>query len=161
MFLDCPAYLDHNAARCGLPAEVRCRYAMRSTDGPVECAMIRCPAGHWFTGPIAFLTLQGRQPNPGVAAAVHSAGRDNLPGVHNCADDNGNFTAREVLGKTEQKLPRPNGAPAYYLGRPASFWITTLGTRDKRTALVSAHRISAVAAAPTAPLATGARKPAS
>jgi hypothetical protein len=25
MFLDCPAYLDHDgAARCGLPAEVRC-----------------------------------------------------------------------------------------------------------------------------------------
>jgi hypothetical protein len=41
MFLDCPAYLDHNGAlRCGLPAEVRCRFTMHSTDGPVESAMI-------------------------------------------------------------------------------------------------------------------------
>ena len=47
MFLDCPAYLDQDGAvRCGLPAEVRCRFTMRSTDGPIESAMIRCPAGH-------------------------------------------------------------------------------------------------------------------
>ena len=46
MFLDCPACLDQDGAlRCGLPAEVRCRFTMRSTDGPVESAMIRCPAG--------------------------------------------------------------------------------------------------------------------
>jgi len=51
MFLDCPAYLDHDGAlRCGLPAEVRCQFTMRSTDGPVESAMIRCPAGHHFCG---------------------------------------------------------------------------------------------------------------
>jgi hypothetical protein len=44
MFLDCPAYLDHErTVRCGLPAEVRCRFTMRSTDGPIEAAMIRCP----------------------------------------------------------------------------------------------------------------------
>ena len=49
MFVDCPAYLDQDgAARCGLPAEVR------------------CPAGHWFTGPIEFLTPA---PEPGRAAA--------------------------------------------------------------------------------------------
>jgi hypothetical protein len=41
MFLDCPAYLDEAGARCGLPAEVRCRFIMRSTDGPLESAMIR------------------------------------------------------------------------------------------------------------------------
>ena len=35
MFLNCPAYLDHEGTvRCGLPAEVRCRFTMRSTDGP-------------------------------------------------------------------------------------------------------------------------------
>jgi len=46
MFLDCPAYLDQDgAARCGLPAEVSCRFIMNSTDGPLESAMIRCPAG--------------------------------------------------------------------------------------------------------------------
>jgi hypothetical protein len=57
MFLDCLAYLDQDgAARCGLRAEVTCRYTMRSTDGPPESAMIRCPAGHWFNGPIDSLT---------------------------------------------------------------------------------------------------------
>jgi hypothetical protein len=51
MFLDCPAYLDQDGAvRCGLPAHVSRRFITRSTDGPVECAMIRCPAGHWFSG---------------------------------------------------------------------------------------------------------------
>jgi hypothetical protein len=58
MFLDCPAYLDGDGARrCGLPAEVEDQYTMRSTDGPVECARIRCPAGHWFNAPVALLTL--------------------------------------------------------------------------------------------------------
>jgi hypothetical protein len=59
MFLDCPAYLDEDGARrCGLPAEVRCRYTMRSSNGPVEAAMIRCPFGHWFNGPIESLTWE-------------------------------------------------------------------------------------------------------
>jgi hypothetical protein len=62
MFLDCLAYLDQDgAARCGLPAEVRCRFTMGSTDGPMESAMIRCPAGYWFNGLIQFLTWQGGQ----------------------------------------------------------------------------------------------------
>ncbi len=57
VFLDCPAYLDdEGAARCGLPAEVHCLFIMDSTDGPVESAMIRCPSGHWFSGPIEFLS---------------------------------------------------------------------------------------------------------
>jgi hypothetical protein len=43
IFLDCPAYLEEGTLRCGLPAEVRCRYAIRSTGGPLEAAMIRCP----------------------------------------------------------------------------------------------------------------------
>ena len=39
MFLDCPACLDHErTVRCGLPAEVRCRFTMRSSDGPLESA---------------------------------------------------------------------------------------------------------------------------
>jgi len=58
MFLDCPAYLDRaGGERCGLPAEVRSRFTMNSTDGPLESAMIRCPAGHWFAGPLESLTL--------------------------------------------------------------------------------------------------------
>ena len=59
IFPDCPAYQDEEgAARCGLPAEVRRRFIMRSTDGPLESAMIRCPAGHWFNGPIESLTWE-------------------------------------------------------------------------------------------------------
>jgi hypothetical protein len=57
MFLDCPAYLDaEGASRCALPAEVEYRYIQASTDGPLESAVIRCPSGHWFNGPIEFLT---------------------------------------------------------------------------------------------------------
>jgi hypothetical protein len=57
MFLDCPAYLDdERAARCGLPAEVRCSYTMQSTDGPLDSVMIKCPSGHYFNGPLEFLT---------------------------------------------------------------------------------------------------------
>ena len=59
MLLGCPAYLDdEGTVRCGLPAEVRCRFTMHSTDGPLESAMIRCPAGHWFNGPIESLTWE-------------------------------------------------------------------------------------------------------
>ena len=63
MFLDCPAYMDQNGSvRCGLPAEVEGRYLMRSTDGPLESARIRCPRGHWFNGPVESLTF-GKRPD--------------------------------------------------------------------------------------------------
>jgi hypothetical protein len=63
VFLDCPAYLDTGGAvRCGLPAEVRCRFTMRSTDGPLESATITCPAGHQFNGPVESLLLCGNLP---------------------------------------------------------------------------------------------------
>ena len=52
MVVDCPAYIDNSGSvRCGLPAEVEGRYAMRSTDRPLQSARIRCPCGHWFNGP--------------------------------------------------------------------------------------------------------------
>jgi hypothetical protein len=61
MFVDCPAYLDKaGSIRCGLPAEVEGRYLMRSTDGPLESARIRCPRGHWFNGPVESLTVEER-----------------------------------------------------------------------------------------------------
>lgn len=70
MFLNCPAYMDKDgAARCGLPAEVHCRYTMNSTDGPLESAKISCPRGHHFNGPIEYLTV----PEP-PATAARSAG---------------------------------------------------------------------------------------
>jgi hypothetical protein len=70
MFLDCPAYMDQTGSvRCGLPAEVEGRYLMRSTDGPLESARIRCPRGHWFNGPVDSLTF-GERPD---AAAEREA----------------------------------------------------------------------------------------
>ena len=56
-FLGCRAWRDDTGARCGLPAEVRSRYAVESTPGPLESVVISCPLGHWFNGPIEFLTL--------------------------------------------------------------------------------------------------------
>jgi hypothetical protein len=56
MFLDCPAYMDgRGARRCGLPAVVEYRYAIGSTDGPLESAKIRCARGHTFNGPVESL----------------------------------------------------------------------------------------------------------
>jgi hypothetical protein len=57
-FLDCPAYLDrHGVVRCGLPAVVEYRFAIRSTDGVLDGAKIRCPRSHWFIGPVETLML--------------------------------------------------------------------------------------------------------
>lgn len=74
MFLDCPAYLDKDGTvRCGLPAEVKIRYTMRSTDGPLESVMIRCLSGHFFNGPIEFLICKQRR-------AVSRTGQQVAPG---------------------------------------------------------------------------------
>lgn len=76
MFLDCPAYLDdEGVARCGLPAEVRWRFIMDSTDGPVESAMIRCPSGHWFNAPVEFLTYEKATAGPGTVRLSAPADR--------------------------------------------------------------------------------------
>ena len=29
---------------------------MESTDGPLDSVMIKCPSGHWFNGPLEYLT---------------------------------------------------------------------------------------------------------
>ena len=58
MFMDCPAYMDRRGTvRCGLPAAVESRYTVRSSDGPVEGAKIRCPRGHWLNGPVESLAI--------------------------------------------------------------------------------------------------------
>lgn len=68
MFLDRPAYLDRDGAvRCGLPAVIRCRFTMHSTGGAPRKRMIRCPAGHHFSGPVESLTWDGTD--------THDAGR--------------------------------------------------------------------------------------
>ena len=136
MFLDCPAYLDQDGtARCGLPAEVRCRFTMRSTDGPIECAMIRCPAGHGFNGSIESLTWDGTdQHDPDAAGLGPRAGRDNLQRRHGGRDGVGGSALRAVHAEPERNGQRPNSAPAYYLGRPAALWITVMHPRRERTA---------------------------
>ena len=65
-YMDCPAYMDEQGhVRCGLPAEVEHRYTMDSTDGPLESARIRCPLGHWFSGPVESLRWERPGPGPG------------------------------------------------------------------------------------------------
>jgi len=73
MFMDCPAYLNRDGmVRCGLPAEVVYRYGATSTDGPLECAKIRCPLGHWFTGPVESLVWD-KQPKASLRYARRSS----------------------------------------------------------------------------------------
>jgi hypothetical protein len=128
MFLDCPAYLEPgSAARCGLPAEVRCRFIMRSTDGPLESAMIRCPAGHWFNGLVESLACErGDKDDPGPAAGATGAG----------------FPAQP-----RREVPRPSTAPAYYLGRPARLWISAMRPRRSRP-ILDTSRVTLRAAEP-------------
>ena len=157
MFLDCPAYLDEDGARrCGLPAEVRCRFTMRSSDGPPEAAMIRCPSGHWFNGPIESLTWESEvKHHPGKAGIASSATYHFREGVSDGSPDRptansptarAGIIARVTLldgrggtivrphypGEPWQEIARPNTAPAYYLGRPARLWITAMSPRRRR-----------------------------
>jgi len=127
MFLDCPAYLDEDGARrCGLPAEVRRRFTMRSSDGPLEAAMIRCPSGHWFNGPIGSLTWESDEKlHPGEAGAASSATHRSREGP----DD----------GSPDRPTSNSPAAPAYYLGRPARMWITALSPRCRRKPVADAQ----------------------
>jgi len=119
MFLDCPAYLDQEgAARCGLPAEVRCRFTMRSADGPVESAMIRCPAGHSFSGPVEALSWDSSGKHDPVAARAGSRA-------------GGGAARRDFPGSSRRHARRPVTAPAYYLGRPAGQWIAIMRPRRR------------------------------
>ena len=73
-FFDCPAYIDRDGtACCGLPAAVEDRYRLGSTDGPVTAVKIRCPQGHWFSGPVDALTMHAA-PARDVAAGATQAG---------------------------------------------------------------------------------------
>ena len=136
MFLDCPDYLDnHGARRCGLPAEVRCRFTMSSTDGPLESVMIRCPSGHWFNGPIASLACPSSHPHgPASSAASSSAARASRTAAPAPLDGHSRPAALDGPARPTWAASRPNGAPAYYLGRPAWLWITALTPRRSRGA---------------------------
>jgi hypothetical protein len=135
MFLDCPARLDQErAARCGLPAEVRCRFTMRSTDGPLDSVMIRCPAGHHFSGPVAFLTPDSTgNPDPGTTTASSRAGRDSAQPAHD-GPGGGGSALRNHYAAPQRQDHRRNNTPAYYLGHPATVWITAMRPRRSHTA---------------------------
>ena len=153
MFLDCPAYLDEEGApRCGLPAEVRCRYTMHSSDGPVEAAMIRCPSGHWFNGAIESLTWERQQePQAGTAAAASPPPRPaQTPVTPALTADTGPPT-RIRLGDQSRKTSRPNTAPAYYLGRPAWLWLAATRPRRRPTPLAAAQTRTGGATQPANP----------
>jgi len=130
VFFDCPAWLDKEGAiRCGLPAEVRCRFTMRSTDGLIESAMILCPDGHRFNGPIESLTWEGKHVahDQGTARAATGARPESLKGSHDGPDGTGrHISSGDCPGEPDRGTFRPNGAPAYYLGRPACLWITAM-----------------------------------
>jgi hypothetical protein len=145
MFLDCPACLDQDGAlRCGLPAEVRCRFIMRSADGPVESAMIRCPAGHYFCGAIESLTWDGKDKHdPGPVGP--GSGRDSLQRGHDGRHSGSGSRSRDVPTERDRNVRRPNAAPAYYLGRPARLYISAVRPRHRRTA--SNHSVQAVTGA--------------
>jgi hypothetical protein len=117
-FLDCPAYLDQDGtARCGLPAEVRCWFTVSSSKGPLETAMIRCPAGHWFNGPSnSSPGKTGTSRIPGAGAVAPSARRSSRTGGRDgsgAAAGPPGYSQRSPDGK-----PLAQTAPAYYLGRP-------------------------------------------
>jgi hypothetical protein len=132
-FLDCPARLDQDGAlRCGLPAEVRCQFTMRSTGGPLDSVMIRCPAGHHFSGPIESLTPDSD--DPGTAGASSRAGRDSLQRGHDGRDSDDGSAFRDFPAAPARNDRRPAAAPAYYLGHPAAVWITAMRPRRHRTA---------------------------
>jgi hypothetical protein len=136
MLLDCPAYLDHQRTlRCGLPAEVRCRFTMRSTGGPLEAAMIRCPAGHWFNGPIESLIWERQDRHaPGTAGVTSQPGHDSRQRTHDGRGRGAGLATWEFPAGPRREVSRPSTAPAYYLGRPARLWITAMRPRRSRTA---------------------------
>ncbi len=108
---------------------------MRSTDGPVESAMIRCPAGHYFCGAIESLTWHGKgKHDPGSAAVTSRAGRDSLQRSHDGHDGTDGSAARHFPAEAERRDRHPNTAPAYYLGHPAALWITVMRPRRRRIA---------------------------
>lgn len=119
MFVDCPACLDQDGTvMCGLPAEIRCRFTMRSTEAPLDAAMIRCPAGHWFNGPIESLTWDGKNKHdPGTAPAASTAGDGSLPRTHDDRDSRGGAAPYEFFAGPGAAVRRPPAHTPQWAGR--------------------------------------------
>jgi hypothetical protein len=125
MVLYCLAYLNQDGAvRCGLPADARCRFTIRSTDRPLELAMTGCPAGQYLNGPIESLTRDSTgHDDPGTAGLGH----DGHHGGGGCA-------LREFPAQPERNTCRLNTAPGYNPGRRATLRITAMRPRRRPTA---------------------------
>jgi hypothetical protein len=134
---------------------------MRSTGGPLESAMIRCPAGHYFCGAIESLTWDGKDKHdPGPAGLGSRAGRDSLQRSHDGRHGGGGSRSGDIPAEPDRDVCRPNTAPAYYLGRPARLYITAIGraagaprpiTRSKLSPVPGNERHPATAAPSPAP----------
>lgn len=75
MFMDCPEFAGkHGTTRCGLPAAVEYRYTVSSMEGLLESVKIRCPRGHWFSGPVEALTWE-KHPSTATGASQHQTWR--------------------------------------------------------------------------------------
>jgi hypothetical protein len=75
MFTDCPEFADqHGTTRCGLPAAVEYRYTVNSMEGLLESVKIRCPRGHWFSGPVEALTWE-KDSSTATGAGQHQTRR--------------------------------------------------------------------------------------
>lgn len=107
---------------------------MRSTGGPMECAMIWCPAGHYFNGAIESLIWDGKDNHdPRTAGPASRATRHTALGTHDRRDGVDGVAIQDVPAEPEPEIVRPNTAPAYYLGRPARLWITVTSSHRRRT----------------------------
>ena len=108
-YMDCPAYMDEQGhVRCGLPAEVEHRYTMDSTDGPLESAQIRCPLGHWFSGPVESLRWERPGPGPGPGTETRTESEADDP-QGRCADG----PARHPLNATHLRGQPLSGEGRY------------------------------------------------
>lgn len=50
-----PALSLTTCPACSAPAEISDRFALESSDGPIEHVRVRCVRRHWFAAPSALL----------------------------------------------------------------------------------------------------------
>ena len=64
---------------CGALAEVTDRFALESTDGPIEHVRVQCVARHWFLMPTGSLARHRAAERPAVPAPRAPARGTHLP----------------------------------------------------------------------------------
>jgi hypothetical protein len=79
---------------CGAPAEVIDRFALESTDGPIEHVRVQCVAWHWFL--LSTESLARHR----AAAAGPTVAAPRGPDQHEPADD-------RAAGISSRDVPRP------------------------------------------------------